>query len=374
MEHDLLIDWLRLIRSPSMGAVTLGHLIRHLGHPSAVLTATRKTLSTIPRLSFATVNTLEQFRHRIPVAPIARELQRLQDMGGRVLALGEADYPPMLATLYDPPPALFILGDPAVLTGGGPVTVTGTRKATRNGVEFATRLGRDLAQSGIVTVSGLAIGIDTAAHLGALDGGGLAVAVLATGLDQFYPRANRELQQQIAHKGCVVTEAPLGLLAVPWLLPARSRILAGLSRGVVIVEAPEKSGALITARMALEQGREVFAVPGSPNDPTTRGTHELLRQGARLTEGVADILEELQWPLRPPLALSVDPKPSIHPLPGEAATILARIEAGAVQEDELARCCQVSVAELSCILLQLELSGLVERRPGGQYAAFRQTY
>ncbi|MBF0126583.1 MAG: DNA-protecting protein DprA [Magnetococcales bacterium] len=371
MESALFTDWLRLVRSPGMGAATLIHLVRHLGSFSAVLAASPKQLATVPNMRPALSRTLEQFRLHSPAAPIADELERLHAMGGRMLIPGEADYPPLLAAIHDPPPALFVLGDPALLQGDGPVTVTGTRKASRSGLEFAFTLGRDLAQSGMVTVSGLATGIDAAAHRGALANRGATVGVLATGLNVAYPRSNRELQQNIATHGCLVTEAPLGVLPVPWLFPPRSRILSGLSRGVVIVEAPEGSGALITARMALEQGREVFAVPGLANNANTRGTHELLRQGARLTEGVNDILEELNWPVRPPPEPSEYKKSTQeqHPLlGGDAASVLACIGSDPLHEDELARCCQLTVIALSRILLQLELSGVVERLPGGRYA------
>ncbi|MBF0628867.1 MAG: DNA-protecting protein DprA [Magnetococcales bacterium] len=367
MDAELQIDWLRLVRSPKIGAVTLAHLIRHLQTPQAVLTATRKELSAVPALRFEVIRTLEQFRRDIPARPIAQELERLQQLGGRMLVPGTPDYPPRLAAIHDPPPALFVIGDPAHLHHDPLITITGTRKSTPRGIAFAAELARDLTQAGIVTVSGLSAGIDAAAHCGALETGGPTIAVLATGIDITFPREHQDLQRQIATQGCLVSEAPLGLLPVPWAFPPRARILSGLTRGVVIVEAPERSGALLTAHQALDQGREVFAVPGPIQEPNTRGPHALLRQGARLIEGVNDILEELRWSLPLPLPPVQPPLPRPD-LPDQVAMVLTHLQGGVTQEDDLTRCCQLTVAALSRILLQLELSGLIERLPGGRYA------
>ncbi|GAB0058550.1 hypothetical protein SIID45300_02901 [Candidatus Magnetaquicoccaceae bacterium FCR-1] len=371
------IDWLRLIRSPRIGPVQIAELIEHLGSPEAVLTASRGRLSAIPGIRPALIRILETFRRDIPIQPIANELNRLHALGGRMLLLGTPDYPPMLAAIHDPPPALFVVGDPRHLHGETAIAITGTRHATPRGQGFCRELAGALTRVGIVVASGLSRGIDAAAHLGALEADGPTVAVVATGLDVVYPREHQALQQRIAEQGCVVSEAPLGLQPVPWVFPPRARILSGLTRGVVIVEAPENSGALLTARMALEQGREVFAVPGAPNDPTRRGNLNLLRQGARLVERADDILEELAWsrPASPlPSALSAPPG-AFHPpagrCTGDAATILTLIEAGTSQEDDLARCCQLTVTALSRILLHLELSGLVQRLPGGRYVTTR---
>ncbi len=370
MHPTIPIDWLRLSRSPGIGATTLAYLVRQLGSVTAVLTASQKVLAALPNIRPMTCNTLAHFRQRIPAPPIQRELERLQAMGGQMVMLGEADYPPLLAAIHDPPPVLFLLGDPKHLQGEAPITVIGSRKATPSGLAFATQLGHDLAQCGLITISGCANGIDTAAHQGALAGGGPTVAVLATGLDVDYPRNNRKLKEQIQANGCLVSEAPLGLLPVPWLFPLRSRILSGLAKGVVIVEAQARSGTLLTARMALEQGREVFAVPGQAHAPNSQGTHELLRQGARLTEGVEDIIAELNWPIRMPSDHQMQQKTILdqHPsITGDSASVLACIAFDPIHEDELSRRCQLTVIALSSILLQLELSGLIKRLPGGRY-------
>ncbi|MBF0416749.1 MAG: DNA-protecting protein DprA [Magnetococcales bacterium] len=368
---ELLIDWLRLIRSPRIGPVIIAELITHLGSPEKLLTASRSRLSTIPGIHPTLLKTLETFRQEIPIPPIANELQRLHDLGGQMLMLGMPDYPPLLAAIHDPPPALFVIGHPQLLHHQTPITITGTRWATPRGQGFARELAKELTRTGIVVMSGLSRGIDAAAHLGAMETEGTTVAVLATGLDVVHPREHQALQQQIARQGCLVSEAPLGLQPISWAFPPRARILSGLTRGVVIVEAPEKSGALLTARMALEQGREVFAVPGAPNDSTRRGNLNLLRQGARLVENAADILEELHWNRPAPVVPSPLSTPPAGGFSGDAATILTLIEAGTTQEDDLARCCQLTVTALSRILLHLELSGLVQRAPGGHYLTTR---
>lgn len=367
MDPELHLDWLRMIRSPGLGAATIGRLIHHLGTPQALLQATRQQLGTIPGIRSGAIRALERFRQEIPAEPIQRELDRLHALGGVMILPGTPEYPPLLAEIHDPPAALFVLGDATLLTHPAMVAITGTRKTTPRGVSFAADLARELTRSEVLIVSGLSAGIDAAAHCGAMEAPGPTMAVLATGLDIVHPRDHRELQRRIAHQGCLISEAPLGLMPVPWAFPPRARILSGITRGVVVVEAPEGSGALLTAHMALEQGREVFAVPGPPNETNTRGPHDLLRQGARLVEKAADILEELKWSPAPRFRPPAEPPPTPD-LPDEVAAILTHIQGGATQEDDLARCCQLTVAALSRILLQLEISGLVQRLPGGRYA------
>ncbi|NGZ06336.1 MAG: DNA-protecting protein DprA [Magnetococcales bacterium] len=365
MPDDLHIDWLRLIRSPGIGAATVGRLIQHLGHPTAILQAKRSQLAAIPSIHGPVLQAIEGFRRAVPAPPMIQELQRLHDLGGQMLMPGTPDYPASLTTLHDPPPALFAIGDCTLLHREWRITITGTRQATPRGLTFAAQLAREMSAIGMVTISGLSAGIDAAAHMSALEHQGATIAVLATGIDIVHPRPHRKLQQQIATHGCLISEAPLGLLPVPWAFPARARILAALAQGVVIVEAPEKSGSLLTAHMALDQGREVFAVPGAPNDPNTRGTHALLRQGACLLEGISDLLQALQWS---PPSLPVMPSAAqTHDLPDQTAAILTLIHNGTSREDELARLSRMTVTTLARILLQLELSGLIQRLPGGSY-------
>ncbi|MEO5348498.1 MAG: DNA-processing protein DprA [Magnetococcus sp. YQC-3] len=303
---------------------------------------------------------------------IQQELDRLHSLGGTLLVLGDAGYPPLLQEIYDPPPALFVLGDPGHLLREESVAVVGSRRATPGGSRFAYRLGMDLARNGLVTVSGLAEGIDTAAHWGALEGQGVTIAVLATGLDVLYPSCNDRLRRRIITQGCLVTEAPLGTPPAAHLFPPRNRIISGLCRGVAVVEAAIRSGSLVTARLALEQGREVFAVPAQVGDPRYQGSNQLLRQGATYLERVEDILNVFSWDARPPSREGPVDEGRDLPMAGTpSAAVHAMLQHGPVQGDELARRCHLTVAALSRILLQLELVGVVQRLPGNQFALRR---
>ena len=372
MDRRTLLEWLRLVRTPGLGRVGFDRLLRFFDRPEALLAASPEELARVPGIQPALLAGLRQSR-RDPIEPHARELDRLAGLGGRMLMRGGPDYPPALETLPDPPPLLFVIGDPAHLaTERRAVAVVGSRDASHHGVAFARRLGGDLAARGLVTVSGVAMGIDSAAHQGALDAGGVTVGVLATGLDVDYPPGNGVLKQRITAQGCLVSEAPLGTPPIPGLFPPRNRIISGLSRGVVVVEAAARSGSLITARLALEQGREVFAVPGPPGDPRSRGNNALLRQGACLTEGIADILEAFSWSPSP----SPIPEPAAPgarsggtaPADGATVTILEELGRGASNADELARRCHLTVADLSRILLHLEMAGVVMRLPGNRFS------
>ena len=375
MDRRLLLDWMRLVRVPGLGPVGISRLLEHFGGPEDVLRATPQALAGVPGIRARLLEVMLRFRRETDTAPFAYELDRLVTLGGRMLVRNSPDYPPLLETIHDPPPILFALGDPVHLSSKA-VAVVGSRFASRAGIAFARRLGMDLARQGLTTVSGLAVGIDAAAHQGALEGGGPTVAVLATGLDVDYPIPNLALKRNIAVNGCLVTEAPLGTAPAAYLFPPRNRIISGLCQGVTVVEAAPRSGSLITARLALEEGREVFAVPGPVDDDRSRGVHKLLRQGARLVEGVDDIMEELAWPMRPlpePAAPKKVAATPVHPpLRAEAADMLTQLQQGTMHGDELARRCHMSVSMLAPFLLQLELAGLVERLPGNHYTLRRR--
>ncbi|MBF0455938.1 MAG: DNA-protecting protein DprA [Magnetococcales bacterium] len=384
MDRKTLLDWLKLTQVPGLGPVGIGRLLDHFGQPEAVLEANEQGLSQVPGIRPALVAALNHFRQATPPEPINHHLDRLHHLGGTVLIRGGKHYPPLLATIHDPPPVLFVLGDPVHLQGEQAIAVVGSRRASRQAVQFAQTLAQDLAQNQITTVSGLALGIDSAAHRGALSGKGPTIAVIATGLDVDYPPGNRGLKEEILAQGCLITEAPLGTQPAPYLFPPRNRIISGLSQGVVVVEAAPRSGSLITARLALEQGREVFAVPGSGayGDSRAKGVNNLLRQGAVLVEGVADILQELSWSLPTQRISSPHPEREEQQphqeklsekknMSHENITIIKQLEDGPLLADELARKCQLTVASLSRILLQLELTGVVERLPGNQYALLR---
>jgi DNA processing protein len=311
-------------------------------------------------------------------------LTTIDRIGARLVCWGEPLYPAALAAVEDAPPVLTMLGRPEMIPRmllGPMVAVVGARNASANGRRLAREIAAGLGEAGIVVVSGLARGIDAAAHLGALATG--SVAVVAGGVDIVYPEENRGLYDALARDGAILAELPLGTEPQARHFPRRNRIISGVALGVVVVEAAAKSGSLITARFALEQGREVFAVPGSPLDPRSRGANDLLRSGATLTENAADVLAQL-GPLlqeRPPVGQRAPAQPRLRlreaagrmelpapPLPiGEDAAIeliAEKLSPTPVAVDELVRQCQLSAASVATLLLELELAGRIERHPG----------
>ena len=353
---------LRLLRSENVGPVTFHELIARFGSGEAAL-------DTLPELA------RRGGRARpIRLGPRDRaeaELEALSMEGARVLFHGEPAYPARLAEIADAPPFVSVLGDAALLPRRS-VAVVGARNASANGRRLAETLAADLGARGYVVVSGLARGIDAAAHKGALAGG--TVAVVAGGLDVVYPQENIGLYEEIAARGAMLSEMPPGTVPQARHFPRRNRLISGLALGVVVVEAAPRSGSLITARMALEQGREVFAVPGSPLDPRARGCNDLLRQGAVLTETADDVEAVLDGMLRPAIGTPQgfelpEPEPvsdagaGLEPARREVAELLA---ADPVMVDEILRRCQVSPAIVNTVLLELELAGRLERHPGNR--------
>ncbi len=305
---------------------------------------------------------------------VEAELAQLHRLGGRMLVLGEPDYPELLALLEDAPPALGVLGDVRLLHGRA-VGLVGARNASANGRRMAEALAADLASRGVLVVSGLARGIDTAAHTGALHTGHTAAAI-AGGLDMPYPPENTALQARIAAGGAVVAEAPLGTAPQSRHFPRRNRIIAGLSLGLVVVEAARHSGSLITAQQALDAHRMVMAVPGSPLDPRCHGSNDLIRQGAALVGQASDVLEALPpWPAPAQVALPGLSEPAAAwpaEAPGDGvkarAAVLALLGADPAPVDDLIRRCQFSASTVMAVLLVLELDGLVETLPGHRVA------
>jgi DNA processing protein len=306
-------------------------------------------------------------------------LAAVDRLGASLLCWGEPDYPANLAALEDAPPVLTVLGNPELLYAAM-VAVVGARNASANGRRIARELATGLGEEGVVVVSGMARGIDAAAHLGSLDTG--SVAVVAGGADIVYPEENRGLYDALCERGVVVAELPLGTEPLARHFPRRNRIISGMARGVVVVEAAAKSGSLITARFALEQGREVFAVPGSPLDPRSRGCNDLLRNGATLTETAADILTQLgpllQREMPPSRAMArqmqrrlpmIAVPPSLPATPQIAEDsalelLVEKLSPTPVAVDELVRQCHLSAASIATLLLELELAGRIERHPG----------
>ncbi|MCW5730023.1 MAG: DNA-processing protein DprA [Alphaproteobacteria bacterium] len=355
------LDWLRLIRSENVGPITFHELLRRFGSAAAALEALPELARRGGRRAGIRIATR---------AEAERELAALARLGARLIGVCEPDYPPLLAQIDDAPPLLGAQGHSA-LAARPVVAMVGARNASAAGVRLAREMAARLGAAGIAVASGLARGIDTAAHRGALATG--TIAAVAGGIDVFYPPENRDLQQAIAEQGLLLAELPPGTEPLARHFPRRNRLVSGMARAVVVVEAALKSGSLITARLAAEQGREVMAVPGSPLDPRARGGNDLIRTGAALVESAEDVLALLAG--LPDLAEPPgrDPAPPPQP-PGEAeladgrARILAALSPVPVEVDELARQCALSPGVLQTVLIELELAGRLERQPGGRVA------
>jgi DNA processing protein len=284
-------------------------------------------------------------------------IQGLAASGLRWMARSAADFPHLLRSIHDPPPGLFLRGEADLdLLSHPAVAIVGARSCTDYGAHVARSLGRELAAAGVVVVSGLARGVDGWAHRGALEGSGPTIAVLGCGIDRDYPRAHAGLAAQIAATGLIVSEYPPGVAPAPWRFPARNRIVAGLTVATLVIEARERSGALITADLALEEGREVLAVPGEITSALSRGTNALLRLGAVPVTSCADVLE----------AIGLEPAEPIEAasLSSAAASVLAALDQGATTADEIVRATTLDSAGVAVALTELELLGLVEARSG----------
>lgn len=289
------------------------------------------------------------------------ELERLRGLGLRFLARSDPAFPPLLRAIHDPPPGLFVRGEAEVALLARPaVAIVGARACSAYGRQIARSLGRELAAAGLVVVSGLARGVDAEAHRGALEAGGLTVAVLGCGIDRDYPAAHRELARQVAATGLVLSEYAPGVEPAPWRFPARNRIVAGLCAASVVVEARERSGALITADFALEEGREVFAVPGEITSALSAGSNALLRLGATPLTCAQDVLESYG------LAAPARVVPELGPA---AAAVYERVREAAAGADELARATGLGAGELAAALTELELAGIVREEDGVYRAA-----
>jgi len=305
-----------------------------------------------------------------PTGSFDEELALIERHRVQVLTLVDDGYPAVLRTIHDPPPVLYLQGT-LIPEDAAAVAIVGARLATNHGLSVAEKLGRDLAAHGLTVVSGLARGIDGAGHRGALKAGGRTIAVLGHGLTRVFPPEHADLARQIAAQGAVISEFPMRMVPYRENFPRRNRVISGLSLGVVVVEAAARSGALSTAAHALEQGREVFAVPGLAGSVVSQGTHQLLRDGARLVESAEDVLAELQAPLAACVArsaLAVDTPSRIAPrLTSDEAQVYARLSTQPAGVDWLAAQTGASPAHLLQLLLHLELRGLVRQVPGQQF-------
>jgi DNA processing protein len=384
------LDHLALALVPGLGPKLTAALLTKFGSPAAARLATAAQLRDIPHIGDKLAPALASALRDVNLAAEVRLLDRF---GVRPVPLGSPGYPSPLAGLTNPPPLLYFRGEWADADANA-VGIVGSRSCTAYGKRVAGEIARGLARAGVTVVSGLARGIDGAAHRAALEAGGRTVAVMAGGLSEIYPPEHAELAEEVAGHGCLITETPMTVAPQPGMFPARNRIISGLSRAVVVVEANTRSGALITARHAAEQGREVFAVPGNVDSPASAGCLELIRNGARLVRTADDVLEDLKGIAtpeygkqasggrQPPGATLFDdaqdktqsdpganapastgPPPDLDPTQLRVWEALASRRHG----DELAREVGVPVGELSTVLMRLEMKRLVRRLPGNYY-------
>ncbi len=357
-------SWIALKSVAGVGNLLFRRLLDRFETPEAVICADASALTTVEGISAAMAR---RIRAADPDAPeIRRELSRAADAGFQLVTLGDQHYPQLLSQIPDPPPVLYVLG--TLMADAAAIAVVGSRNATQYGREVARQLAADLSKMGVTVVSGMAAGIDTAAHNGAIDGGGQTVAVLGSGLNRIYPSQNSGLYHKIAVHGAVISEFALDADPDARHFPKRNRVISGMSLGTIVVEATRRSGSLITARMALEQNREVFAVPGSVHSFKSTGPHHLIRQGAKLVEHARHVLEELH--LTAPddsRGTARDSTVSGVDLSEAEKRVVAALEAYPVDADTLGRRIDMAPGDLAGMLLQLELKGIVQQLPGHQY-------
>lgn len=357
MAREELAAWLRLLTAPGVGNESARKLLAAFGLPEAVFAQSPAALQSVlnPRLAQALLATPDDLEPR--VEQLMAWLSGGHDRA--ILTLNDPQYPPELLEMADPPLMLYVMGRIDVLHHPRRLAIVGSRNPTPQGENHARQFAKALGQAGVCVVSGLALGVDGAAHEGALEAGAPTIAVVGTGLDRVYPKRHLALAHRIAEVGAIVSEYPLGTPPLPAHFPQRNRIIAGLSQGTLVVEAAVQSGSLITARLSAEQGREVFAIPGSIHAPQSRGCHALIRQGAKLVESAQDILEDLRMG---------DSKPASADLSAPAEdtdSLLAAMGFDPVSLDALQARTGLDTPHLQARLLELELQGAVGRLPGG---------
>jgi len=370
MQPDQYLGWVALALTPGLGARSAGKLLREMGSPEAIFTASLTTLEA-HRLPAAVAQAIHS---RQPLSAAAKELAQAQAAGCRLLTWDEPEYPQRLREIYDPPPLLYVLGNIDLLNRHT-ISVVGARRPTPYGNQMAERLSQDLADRGLVISSGLARGIDSSAHKGALSStAGSTIGVLGCGVDIVYPKENKKIFMEMAKRGAIISEFPMGTFPAPQNFPIRNRIIAGMALGVVVVEGAQYSGSLITARLAMEFGREVFGVPGNATQPSSFGPNQLIKQGAKLVTGWEDVIEELPTPIRAELlpvesanseerALLV--QQSLVPAERSLYDLLAEDEA--LHIDDLVELSGLTSSEVLATLFDLELKGVVRQLPGKQF-------
>jgi DNA processing protein len=364
MDIDARVEaWASLQLVPGVSARVLAGLLKTLGGPEEVRGAPRGILARLVASEIAAA-----IERGPDPALLERTLSWIAEPGHALIAWDDADYPRTVLTISDPPPAFYYSGRRELLNRPS-IAIVGSRNATPQGIDNAQAFAAALSAAGFTIVSGLALGIDTAAHRGGLSGGGSSVAVIGTGPDRIYPAANRDLGHRLAAEGGLLSEFPLGTPPLPANFPRRNRLLSGLARGVLVVEATLASGSLITARFAAEQGREVFAIPGSIHSPFSKGSHRLIRDGAKLVETAQDVLEELGV-LMTPTGVGDETAPAPES-PGNAGRVLDALGHDPAGIDALTARTGLGAETVSVALVELELSGRVTSLPGGTFQRVR---
>jgi DNA processing protein len=351
--------WLRLSLTPGVSNEALRQLLAAFGGPEQILGADARSLGRV-----VAQDTVRALSARVSPERVARAADWLEEPGNHVITLADETYPQPLLDTPDPPPLLYAIGRLELLRAPA-LAIVGSRNGTAQGVQHAEAFARALSDAGLTIVSGLALGIDAAAHRGGLAGLASSIAVVGTGADVVYPARNRELARALAENGCIVSEFPLGTAPVASNFPRRNRLISGLARGCLVVEAALASGSLITARLANEQGKDVFAIPGSIHSPLAKGCHALIKQGAKLVETAQDILDELKLP-----GLGFAPAASsVQSEPGDP--VLAKIGFDPCDFDTALLRTGVDAEKLSVLLTEWELQGWIEVLPGGRFQRLR---
>ncbi|MGA9186414.1 MAG: DNA-processing protein DprA [Candidatus Acidiferrales bacterium] len=370
MEPNQYLGWLALALTPGLGARMAGKLLGVFGSPEAIFNSSLTALEA-QRLPAAVAQAIHSHQ---PMSAAAKELAEAQAAGCRLLTWDEPQYPSRLREIYDPPPLLYVLGNVELLNRHI-ISIVGSRRPTPYGNQMAERLAHDLAERGLVVASGLARGVDASAHRGALASTrGLTIGVLGCGIDVVYPKENKKIFSEIQQRGAIISEFPMGTFPAPQNFPIRNRVIAGMALGVVVVEGQQYSGSLITARLAMEFGREVYGVPGNATQPSSFGPNELIKQGAKLVTSWEDVVEELPTPVRAELtpvetATSEERAALIQQslAPAERSLYELLTEDEARHVDDLVETSGLSSSEVLAGLFDLELKGVVRQLPGKQF-------
>jgi len=351
--------WVALSMAPGVGCVLFKRLVEAFGSPEGAFQAPPRALERVEGVGPKVARAIRSFDW---ADRVERELEHMEKIGGSWVTWEDEAYPVNLKNIYDPPPLLYVRGS-LLAKDQTAVAVVGSRNPTLYGIGAAERIGRGLAQAGVTVVSGLARGVDSLAHRGAISGGGRTLAVLGCGLDVVYPPEHKDLYEQVACQGAVISEFPFGTRPEGDHFPIRNRIISGLSLGVVVVEATIRSGSLITARLALDQGRDVFALPGNVDSRRSEGANELIKQGAKLVTRLDDILEEI-----PQVQLGSPPEePPAVRFSEEETRVFSVLSHEALHIDQIITRSELSSAQTSATLLSLELAGHVKQLPGMRF-------